>query len=65
VQRETSPIIFSTTVLLTGTVVKTNLVVFGHCPICQVGEGLSKRREGAVCIDTEQASRLSCLTLMC
>jgi hypothetical protein len=23
----------------------------GHCPSCPIGEGLSKRREGEVCID--------------
>jgi hypothetical protein len=62
---KTSPINLSTTVLLTGTVPKLILLVFGHCPTCQGGERLSKRREGAVCIDSEQAHRLSCLTLMC
>lgn len=57
-----SPIIFGTTVLLTGTVVESIVIVFGHCPTCQVGEDLSKRRGGSVCIDSEQVSGPSCLT---
>jgi hypothetical protein len=36
------PIMLSTTVLLTRTVLKLTLHVFGHCPACQVGECLSK-----------------------
>jgi len=54
VRSGTSPIVFSTTVPLTRTVAKPILLVFGHCPTCQVGESLSKGREGAVCIDSNR-----------
>ncbi len=50
-----SPIMLSTTVPLTGTVLKPILHEIGHCPTYQVGEGLSKRWGGMVCIVSYQA----------
>jgi hypothetical protein len=64
IQGPGSPIKLSTMVPLTRTGPKSILLVFGHCPTHQVGEGLSKRWDGMVCIDSEQAHTLSCLTLM-
>ncbi len=45
-----SPIIVSTRVLLTRTVVKPILSGIEHCPTYRVGEGLSKRWDVMVCI---------------
>ena len=62
--RPVSPIIFSTRVLLTRTVVKPILRGIEHCPTYQVGEGLSKQWDRRVCIVSQQAQVLSCLTLL-
>jgi len=62
--RPVSPIIVSTRVLLTRTVVKPILRGIEHCPTYQVGEGLSKQWDRRVCIVSQQAQVLSCLTLL-
>ena len=62
--RSVSPIIVSTRVLLTRTVVKPILRGIEHCPTYQVGEGLSKQWDRRVCIVSQQAQALSCLTLL-
>ena len=48
--RPVSPIIVSTRVLLTRTVVKPILRGIEHCPTYRVGEDLTKRWDGRVCI---------------
>ena len=62
--RPVSPIIFSTRVLLTRTVVKPILRGIEHCPTYQVDEDLSKQWDRRVCIVSQQAQALSCLTLL-
>ena len=63
-QRPGGPIDFGTTVPLTRTGPTPILLGIEHCPTYQVGESLSKRWDGRVCINTEQAHGLSYLTLV-
>lgn len=57
-----SPNGLSTTVPLTLRVPKPTLSVFELCTTCQVGECLSKARDGQACTDSKQARRASHLT---